>query len=366
MNEFRDDIGKKIEVSITVMIFLTVVIKAFLELSHPSEEVNRVFIASSVLVGFYIISYGMYHWLKDKIVGTRRSEKIMDFCLNLNFILIGVVSIIILLGVSKPLPIYMNLIVLCMFFLSFIFVFVFPLILVLIFWIDLMFSEKTNSVKENKKYSKIPKLSKKDNKNKFKIGNIILTIIIIFLTIWSLFISNRQANISEKQTDISKEQTEILKISSQPYTPDLHILPIPTYDTSIAIIDRNRIATINLDNSTGYGFPFQITNFGKMDSGGFRIRVLNNWSSEYYSFVNFDNIKSGESKDNYILLTTPECFDIKFSKNLSEGIKSINRVPKGIQNLELKIECTNCNPYIYYKNISVCFEDYNTNCTTKE
>ena len=61
VDEFIESIGKKLEVSITITIFLTIILKAYFEITKNIESANRIFMAYSVFVGFYIISYGLYN-----------------------------------------------------------------------------------------------------------------------------------------------------------------------------------------------------------------------------------------------------------------------------------------------------------------
>jgi hypothetical protein len=155
----------------------------------------------------------------------------------------------------------------------------------------------------------------------------------------------------------------------QSIRPDLHIRPYSSPDNQIPSIDRDRIGSINLDNSTGLLFNFQITNTGKMDSGPVRITVINNWSSTggiISGYVNFNTIPSGGTVENGILLTTIDCFNWHIFRggNISNCTSSKNIVPLGLHPLELKVDCVNCDPQVFYVNITVCFNQYpNTNCS---
>lgn len=100
VKDIIEEIGKKIEVSITIMIFLTVVFKAYFEINSNADAANTIFVAFSVFVAFYIISYGLYSWFKESMDSTRRIEKWMNFFLNLNFIFVGIVTILVMLALT--------------------------------------------------------------------------------------------------------------------------------------------------------------------------------------------------------------------------------------------------------------------------
>lgn len=179
-----------------------------------------------------------------------------------------------------------------------------------------------------------------------------LTGIIVILTILQIM------------TSISINESN--KIYMQTIRPNLSIFPQLSDNNKLPIIDRDRISSINLDNSTGLLFNFQVTNTGKMESGSVRITVMNNWSSERgftSGYTTFDNIPSGKTKGNSILLTTIECHKWKTFRgvNITDCRFSENNVPLGIHPLELKIECDSCYPQISYVNITACFNNYKYN-----
>ncbi|MEK6886522.1 MAG: hypothetical protein AABW88_01700 [Nanoarchaeota archaeon] len=154
----------------------------------------------------------------------------------------------------------------------------------------------------------------------------------------------------------------------QPIRPNLHIYPI-SYENDVPIIDHGRIGEINLDNSTGMIFGFKITNTGKMASGSLRIAVANNWSDE--SYVDFENIPSGETKQGGVLLTTKKCHAWKlnnewgYKQNKTDCKKSGDMIPLGNNPVKLRVYCTNCDPQTRYISLSVCFNNYKNQICSK-
>lgn len=157
----------------------------------------------------------------------------------------------------------------------------------------------------------------------------------------------------------------------QTIRPELSITPAySTDETGRLVIDPGRLATINLDNSTGEMYGFKIVNLGKMDSGMVTIQVLNNWSSTFEGHAYSENIVSGQSQMLQLILTTKECHEWQITNRMrpeerAKCTKSRLFLPSGEGILELKVTCSNCEPEVIHFNIPTCFSPlFPNNCSS--
>jgi len=94
----KKKIKKKLEITIPIIIFLTIVIKEFFLVSQP-ENASRIFLAFSVIVALYIIIYGLYYFF-EKNIKRNRVTIFINYLLTINFIIVGLQIIYILFSVS--------------------------------------------------------------------------------------------------------------------------------------------------------------------------------------------------------------------------------------------------------------------------
>ncbi|MFH1972472.1 MAG: hypothetical protein ABIJ18_03285 [archaeon] len=87
MLELSKEIGRKIEITITLAIFLIVVIKAFLDQFAPNNA-NIISLKFSMVVGVYIGIYFIYHLVKNKIPSINKSMIWANRLLTINFLVI--------------------------------------------------------------------------------------------------------------------------------------------------------------------------------------------------------------------------------------------------------------------------------------
>ncbi|MEK6909289.1 MAG: hypothetical protein AABX23_04525 [Nanoarchaeota archaeon] len=177
--------------------------------------------------------------------------------------------------------------------------------------------------------------------------------ILVGIAIIGLYFTHLQININDQNT----------KLYEQTVRPNIKISSY-NLDSNLEVYYRNRISAINLDNSSGTVLNFFITNIGKIDAKWVSIMINNSWASNIR--LNFDNISSGETEFGQIIMTTRECQDWNIfgkseGKSLDSCKASENNISLGKENIELKIECINCDPPTQYQDLEVCFESINNN-----
>lgn len=191
--------------------------------------------------------------------------------------------------------------------------------------------------------------------------------LIIILAVLQVLLLFLQVVLIQTQTNIQSQQEEILNRTSQNTFPSLRILILPINNEGNILLNRHRISSINGDNSTGGDYNIYITNSGKMDTGGLRISVVNNWSSSE-GYISFQNIPSGGTREGNLLLTTPSCANWHLDNeiaihgnqtppNRTMCTSSGEYLPIGNSTLNLQISCVSCNPQTYYLNLSSCLYD---------
>jgi hypothetical protein len=136
-----DKIKHKLEVTIPIMIFLIVVIKEFLSISG-TDNASKTFIAFSLLIGIYIIIYGLYYIFEKNLVRNRYTIMI-DYLLTVNFFLVGLQIIHVLFSVAKDsLTSFFIITLYNILSYTLAFIFLIPIIIFLIFVVFIPFEHK--------------------------------------------------------------------------------------------------------------------------------------------------------------------------------------------------------------------------------
>lgn len=84
------DIQIKLGVTITVVVFLIIVIEMFFKIHEPEKSTQISFIYAT-LVGIYIIIYGIFYLAKNKLNTKTKISKWIDNSLTINFFVIGLI-----------------------------------------------------------------------------------------------------------------------------------------------------------------------------------------------------------------------------------------------------------------------------------
>lgn len=134
-NNLSEDIGKKLQVIITLGIFLIVVIERFFNKFQP-EKAQEVSFGWIVLVALYIFSYGLYYRVKKKIADKDRFMIYANKWLTWNFLILS--YIILHTGITEfldRLPDLGILLVSSVFYLCLFFIAITPVLLIILFLI---------------------------------------------------------------------------------------------------------------------------------------------------------------------------------------------------------------------------------------
>jgi hypothetical protein len=92
-------IKSKIEVNITIMIFLLVAIKEFL-LVHQPELAGKVFVAFSIIVAIHIFNYGLYYLFRRNLFNNFITN-LINYLLTINFFFISGEIVYIMMSMSS-------------------------------------------------------------------------------------------------------------------------------------------------------------------------------------------------------------------------------------------------------------------------
>lgn len=191
--------------------------------------------------------------------------------------------------------------------------------------------------------------------NRFHIS-LLVNLLVALILFGQFNLVSIQTSYMGQQTDILEKQAEILKISNPPFRAaiDLNI-----QSRTVQTFSRADIIRINKDKRSGDRFELQVTNIGKMDSGPVQIWLNNNWTYKWDG-IYFANISSGESKYDWMYITTKKCGRWYFEDS---SACDINDVPLGEQKLEFEIFCAKCKPDYSYQNLTICiWENFTRDC----
>ncbi len=87
------EIGKKLQITVTIIIFLILVIKTFFEKYLPGNQAE-IHLAFSGLVALYILCLGAFWSTKKEHIATHKNLHIINLLLNINLFLTGFVIIL--------------------------------------------------------------------------------------------------------------------------------------------------------------------------------------------------------------------------------------------------------------------------------
>ena len=87
-----EDIRNKLQINITVAIFLVVVIKAFLE-KFQNPNATAVSFAFSVVAGAYMMIYGIFYLARYQLEKHKKIKTYINFLLTANFFIAGLIII---------------------------------------------------------------------------------------------------------------------------------------------------------------------------------------------------------------------------------------------------------------------------------
>jgi len=92
MSQEIEDIRNKIQINITVAIFLVVVIKAFFE-KFQNPNAAAVSFAFSVVAGAYMMIYGVFYLARYQLEKHKKTKMWINILLTSNFFFVGLIII---------------------------------------------------------------------------------------------------------------------------------------------------------------------------------------------------------------------------------------------------------------------------------
>ncbi len=95
----KEKIKQKLSITITILIFLLVVIKEFVLLYQSPEDASKIFIAFSFIVALYIIIYGLFY-LFERNLFKNNITFLIDYLLTMNFFVVGIQIIYLLFSTN--------------------------------------------------------------------------------------------------------------------------------------------------------------------------------------------------------------------------------------------------------------------------
>ena len=95
----KEKIKQKLSITITILIFLLVVIKEFVLLYQSPEDASKIFIAFSFIVALYLIIYGLFY-LFERNLFKNNITFLIDYLLTMNFFVVGIQIIYLLFSTN--------------------------------------------------------------------------------------------------------------------------------------------------------------------------------------------------------------------------------------------------------------------------